>query len=315
VTLETFELDLETATQLVALAHPSYRAEATVKLTGGGNSAVFEVPVSGSRAVVVKVYSDLLHWKMEKEVFVYDVIARHGVDVPAPSVLAADDSKTLLPQNALVLSKLEGQHISRLLDSLDERDLVAIDRQVGALLRLLHEVGFEAFGYVGTHGIVQPHPTNLDYMRFQFDKKLHEFDDLGGDLRLRRSIERYVGKREDILAGCSRAAFCQNDCHDGNLLVLADDGGLHLSGLLDFENVIAGDPLLDLAKAHCYSIRRSERTLAALVEGCGDLRSDWREALDLYVLYHWLELWDWLTANGQTEPLGGLAEGMLQLVD
>jgi hygromycin-B 7''-O-kinase len=50
--------------------------------------------------------------------------------------------------------------------------------------------------------------------------------------------------------------------------------------------------------------------LAALTEGYGDLRPDWREALDLYVLYHWLELWDWLASLGQTEALDGLADEM-----
>jgi hypothetical protein len=46
------------------------RTEALVRLTGGNNSAVFEVREVGGRTVVVKIYSDLFHWKMEKEVFV-----------------------------------------------------------------------------------------------------------------------------------------------------------------------------------------------------------------------------------------------------
>jgi len=74
---------------------------------------------------------------------------------------------------------------------------------------------------------------------------------------------------------------------------LLPDELLRVTGLLDFENVLAADSLLDLAKAHCYSRRRSQATLAALIAGYGDVRERWREALDLYVLYHWLELWDW----------------------
>jgi hygromycin-B 7''-O-kinase len=74
-----------------------------------------------------------------------------------------------------------------------------------------------------------------------------------------------------------------------------------------------GHPLLDLAKAHCYSPRRNETLLAALVEGYGDLRPRWREALDLYVLYHWLELWDWFASHAQTQALDGLADEMRML--
>ena len=97
------------------------------------------------------------------------------------------------------------------------------------------------------------------------------------------------------------------------LLVVPSGEGWRVSGLLDLENVLAGDPLLDLAKAHCYDRRRSEQTLAALIEGYGALRDDWREAVDLYVLYHWLELWDWLAATGTREPLRGLEEELNRL--
>jgi aminoglycoside phosphotransferase (APT) family kinase protein len=97
------------------------------------------------------------------------------------------------------------------------------------------------------------------------------------------------------------------------VLVGPEEEARRVSRVLDFENVLAGDPLLDLAKAHCYSSRRSEATLAALADGHGDLRSEWREAVDLYVLYHWVELWDWFAATGRTEPLLGIADGMRRL--
>ncbi len=158
---------------------------------------------------------------------------------------------TRLGGYVLVLSRLEGAHVWSLLDRLSDAELAGVNRQIGAVLRSLHEVGFERFGYVGT----------------------------GHD-----------------------------DCHDGNVL-----GGWRVSSLLDFENAVAGDPLLDLAKAHCYSPRRSEALLAALVAGYGALRPDWREALGLYVLYHWLELWDWLASLGRAEALAGIAEEMRDL--
>src|SRR5262249_39712457 len=119
--------------------------------------------------------------------------------------------------------------------------------------------------------------------------------------------ERYVAERVDLLAGCERPAFCHNDCHYGNVLVT----GLEVTGLLDFEGVLAGDPLLDLAKTHCYyHPDGNERTLAALVEGYGPVRSDGREAIDLYVLYHQLELWDFMASLGETEHLEPLASAM-----
>ena len=108
--------------------------------------------------------------------------------------------------------------------------------------------------------------------------------------------------------------LCHDDCHYGNVLVARDGGSWRVSGLCDFENVVAGDPLLDLAKTHCYSPRRSAATLAALAEGYGELRDGWRETLDLYVLYHWLELWDWLAFASKPKPLPAIADEMRLLV-
>jgi hypothetical protein len=35
----------------------------------------------------------------------------------------------------------------------------------------------------------------------------------------------------------------------------------------------------------------------------------------VYLLYHWLELWDWLASTGTTEPLRELERGMLRSLD
>jgi len=181
------------------------------------------------------------------------------------------------------MSKLEGRLVVSLLDDLDEPELLAIDRQIGEILRTLHSIGFAEFGYVGTDGVVDPHPTNAAYMRFQFEKKLREFVDLGGDGEIRSSIEKVVAERAELLAGSVAPSFCQ------------------------------GDPLLDLAKTYCYSRRRSETMLAALAAGYGDLRDRWRDAADLYVLYHLLELWDSSAATAETAPLASIAEELRML--
>jgi hypothetical protein len=103
------DLDGATADRLVALAEPGFRTATIAWLTGGGNSTVFEVRSSEGRAVVLEVYADLFHWKMDEEVFVYERVRRHGLTVPVPAIFAADDSKPVLIQNVVVMTKIEGR--------------------------------------------------------------------------------------------------------------------------------------------------------------------------------------------------------------
>jgi hygromycin-B 7''-O-kinase len=307
------DLDRVTASRLIAVADRRLHAASVERLTGGTNSAVFDVRTTTGRALVVKVHSDDFHWKLDKEVYVYELLRRHAVDVPVPEILIADDSKTLLPYNFAVMTKSEGQHVLSLLDELGDRDLEAINRQVGAILRTLHAVTFDEFGYVGTTGVVDPHATNVAYMTFQFEKKLGEFSELGGDEELRRAVEGYVAERSQLLVDCSRASLCHDDCHEGNILVCPGEEGWRISALLDFENVVAGDPLLDLAKVHCYSRRPSEAKLTALIDGYGEVRNGWREAIDLYVVYHLIELWDWFVSIGIDGPPVGITDQLRRL--
>ena len=105
--------------------------------------------------------------------------------------------------------------------------------------------------------------------------------------------------------------LCHYDFHSGNILAERNDGSLRLSGVLDFESAIAGDPLMDIAKALYYFTPADEPKKAALLAGYGALdRRDWQETLDLYRLYATLELWCWMAQIGNREPLASLAEDL-----
>jgi aminoglycoside phosphotransferase (APT) family kinase protein len=138
-------------------------------------------------------------------------------------------------------------------------------------------------------------------MRRRVERKVRS-----GPPALREPLERYFSEREGAFTGCETAVLCHNDAHDANVLVV--DG--RITGLIDWENAVAADPILDLAKAWAFSDGRSDETLEALVDGYGPLREDWREAFDLYVVDHLLELWTWFHQLGVTDPLPEL-EGYL----
>jgi hygromycin-B 7''-O-kinase len=151
-------------------------------------------------------------------------------------------------------------------------------------------------------------------MRRQFGKKLREFEELGGDTRLRDAVARRVERDGGLFERCRGAVLCHNDLHEGNVLVVAGaDGGWRVNGLIDVENAIAADPLIDLAKTDYYAVGRGEAERAALLEGYGELPGDAAERLQVYRLYHALELWDWFRSVGTSEPLDGIAEDIARL--
>ena len=167
------------------------------------------------------------------------------------------------------------------------------------------------FGYIGPNGIWTAHASNRAYVSSQFENKLAEFAERGGDSVLGGRLRAVVHERADLLDACPTPHLCHYDFHSGNILAGRNDGSLRLSGVLDFESAIAGDPLMDIAKALYYFTPQDEPKKAALLMGYGALvRRDWQETLDLYRLYATLELWCWMAQIGDREPLASLAEDL-----
>jgi aminoglycoside phosphotransferase (APT) family kinase protein len=262
---------------------------------GGGISSVFDVTTLSGSSFIVKVYPEAYAWKLAKEVFVYDRLSR--IDgLPTPVVIGADDTRSIIDANFLVLSKLPGVMLSTVVDvSID--DQTDAYRQLGMYLRAIHQLTFDEFGYFSNR-VVAGHLTNSAYMRFQFDKKLSEFRALGGAAAVATAIERFVDERAAALDVCITASLCHNDVYENNILVEHTDDGLFLTGLLDVENAVAGDPLIDLSKTWLYSIRSAIHKWLGLIDGYGHLGERAAERLDLYRLYHSLELWDWFAQTG-----------------
>jgi hygromycin-B 7''-O-kinase len=278
---------------------------AVSNIHGGEIAATYEIAfVEDKPSVVLKVYPDSLHWKVQKEVTVVSLV-QGRLSVPAPRILLADDSKRLLDLNFVLMTRLPGSTLGRLESTLAEDQRVSAYRQIGRLLREFHRIPMNAFGYIGPRGIWTQHLTNRDYLSHQSDRKLREFTDRGGSADLARRIAAYFSTRGPMLHQCPHPVLCHNDLHAGNLLAEITDHGVRLSGVLDFEGALAGDPLMDLAKALFY-LNAQDRN--ALLDGYGDTgRQQWSQMLEFYHLYFVLELWCWMAQIGNERPLDALA--------
>lgn len=285
---------------------PGRRLARIGELLAGEISAVFEIELTdGPPAFVLKVYPEAMQWKMQKEVSIARLL--EGLPIPVPRILLADDSRSLLDLNLIVMNRFDGRNVNQWEPSLDRDEMHEIYRQVGAALRIVHGVTLESFGYLVATGVAQPFASNRAYMLSQFERKLSGFARLGGRPALAERLYTYLKRSTDLFDECRQPVLCHYDYHSGNLLADRRNGELQLTGIIDLENAIAGDPLMDLAKTIAYSVRDDATRRVGLLAGYGPIdRPDWQETLRLYQFYGAIELWAWWTQIGDAARAEGI---------
>jgi aminoglycoside phosphotransferase (APT) family kinase protein len=274
------------------------------ELHGGEIGTVLEIALTGGPAYILKVYPASLQWKMAKEVHVLGLLRHLGTTVP--SILLADDTRSLIDLNFVLMTKLDGTVLGRREAALTDAQLSAIYAEMGAVLRKINDITLDSFGYIGPNGVWTEYPTNRSYMSAQFDRKLKEFCIRGGDSALAERLRRNVTARQQLFDAAITPRLCHYDFHAGNVLVTSQDEP-RLSGIVDFENATSGDPLMDMAKALYYFTPKDAPKREGLLAGYGKIeRPDWQETLGLYRLYCTLELWCWMAQIGRRDALADL---------
>src|SRR5262249_13667303 len=151
---------------------------------------------------VLKLYPETLQWKMRKEVFVSGLL-QGKIDVPVPRILLSDDAQSLVALSFNLMSRLDGDVLLGREPPLTPTEVSSVYQQMGRILRAFHRIPMTAFGYVGTDGVVNAHATNRSYMTFQFDRKLTELVERGGDPALAGRLRAFAGARKHLLDGCA----------------------------------------------------------------------------------------------------------------
>jgi aminoglycoside phosphotransferase (APT) family kinase protein len=184
-------------------------------------------------------------------------------------------------------------------------------RRMGEFLAALHRIGMPGYGYITTE-VLDPVADNATHMRRKFGRQLREFLKAGGPAELHDAVARRVAAGAHCFAACTGPVLCHNDLHEGTVLV--DDAGA-VAGFVDDENAEAADPMSDLAKTLQFELSRSAAKRAALFDGYGPLPPHGAERIELYRLYHAIELWTWFTSIGHAKGLPDLLDDIRSLSD
>ncbi|GAA0807491.1 phosphotransferase family protein [Spirilliplanes yamanashiensis] len=281
--------------------------EAAAELGGGGFAAVWGLRLTDGRDVVLKVGPPpgvhLLRYEAgiaAAEARYFRLVADRVPGVPVPEVLAAGD-------DWLLTRRLPGRPLSELADP---SDTATARFELGAALARLHTVTGDRFGYTGAGR------TAADTWPAAFAAII---DDLLADAETWRVrlpvpdalIRATVARHAPVLAAVDRPALLHVDLWDGN--VLTEHG--RLTGLVDGERHLYGDPLLDLVSPALF--RRIEDEpghplLRGYASAGAPLRLD-RRRLALYRTHLYLLMLVEMPSRGITTDRGrrDLLEGLL----
>lgn len=262
----------------------------------GGSSPAYRVDLADSQAVVLRVYPDLLLHAPRK--YAYASRQLEKIDLPVTRFLLVDETRSRLPFRFAVTNYLPGVTVGSLQRHIDINNLY---RQTGALLRKLHSISMPAYGAFDAEGIVGPVSSNTVFIRRLIEDALFQFVAQGANGGLTGRLRAILVDGFDAVVPYSKGAvFAHDDLHPHNVLAVeAPNGKLTLSGLIDFGNARAADPVFDLAKCLFCSEHDAPDCASYILDGYGPVDHPHpAAALEYYTLLHRIVMWWWLRHIG-----------------
>ncbi|HET6874313.1 MAG TPA: aminoglycoside phosphotransferase family protein [Acidimicrobiales bacterium] len=208
---------------------------------------------SGAFGVVVKIADP---GGLAAEAHVADLVRTLGV--PAPEVLAVDSDHELGAY--MIMRQVEGSPVDG-----DDR----VFREVGAQLRVVHETELDGFGWLG-HLAPQRLAGRASSWTESITRGVGGLDPVVGaglfPAEMRDAIGAAVGRHREVFDSVKRGRLVHGDIHPRH--VFTDQG--RLSGIIDWGDAGAGDPLFDLGRL----LRADPRAAELALQGYGDLPYD-----------------------------------------
>ncbi|MFC2076227.1 phosphotransferase family protein [candidate division KSB1 bacterium] len=216
-------------------------------LTGLFNTSFFLT--AGSRELVLRIAplgdEGLLFYEkgmMVTEPMVHRLI-REKTDLPVPEIIAYDDSGGIIPNRYLIMQKLPGRPLSDV--SLSAEMLEEIQEELGGMVRKLHDIGGDSFGYNGRDKVMTPRDNWPDAMLEMISLILGDCCAVGiyNDQEAEEARKLFE-KQRSLLDHEVTSTLLHMDLWQENILI-GDDN--RISGIVDIDRSIWGDVELEFA--------------------------------------------------------------------
>jgi aminoglycoside phosphotransferase (APT) family kinase protein len=290
-----------TDAELAAMVRRAFGDDAVVRerveLTDGYYNMTYRIHLADGRVSVLKVAPPpgmklLTHEVdlMRTEVDFY--LRAAAVGAPVPAVLYAGLERDLIGRDYLFLELLDGESLERAAPQLSTVDKDALHRQLGTAIGRLHTATGDAFGYPLRDSRTW-RPTWREAFLAMVDDILDDAVRLGTELPGPPDVIRArMARHAPLLDAVRRPALVHFDLWDGNVFVAPGPNGWRLTGMIDGERALFGDPYAEFIS---IAIFRDIRELPSVLDGYAEITGervefteDVRIRIALYTCYLYL---------------------------
>lgn len=221
--------------------------DAVSELKEGFFNAAYQVCLSDGREVILKIAPpqgvEVLTY--EKNIMDTEVaamrLARKNPAIPVPEIFYHDAALDLCDSEYFFMEKLSGENYGIIKSSLSPEDQAQIDQQIGAIIQEINGFTGTYYGYPGNSDLragtwKEAFLKIMDAILEDGQKKNAEY----GGISI-SEIRDVVLKHASSLEAVTTPQMVHWDAWDLNVFI--KEG--RVTGLLDFERVLWGDPLLE----------------------------------------------------------------------
>jgi aminoglycoside phosphotransferase (APT) family kinase protein len=224
------------------------RLASSVELTEGWFNAAYALTLDDGRRVVLKVAPppdvDVLGYEhdiMSAEVDALRMV-RRSTSAPVPEVLWFDDEGRHLGTPCFLMTHLPGASLQSIGEQITAEERDAVERALGHHLREINAIRGPAFGLLAA--TADRHPTWRTAFGALFESVLADGERAGVELLIdyaeaRTALERAASALDEV----TEPRLVYWDLWEGNVLV--DETTHRLTGMLDLERALWGDPLIE----------------------------------------------------------------------
>lgn len=229
-----------------------FPAAALKELSDGWANAAYAVTLQDGRTVILKAAptSDTRLMTYEQNLMTAEVEAMRLVKqegcVPIPLIYAHDASETLVNCEYFIMEQLEGEPYNKVKDSLSVEQRSLIEFELGEYNRRINDIRGTHFGYFAQSS--QPQDRSWrDTFHLMILDVLADGESAGVQLPASYdTIRQELAKRLHVLDEVTEPRLVHWDLWDGNVFVKDHS----ITGIIDFERALWGDPLMEIYFSH-----------------------------------------------------------------